>query len=217
MMEKQKSLEDLSEIRNIMERSTQFLSLSGLSGVFAGLYALAAAWFVYYDFALIVANNVDGYSEAIIGGFTDELLRLKIQSALIVGFTVMILSVVTGYVFTRRKAKKSGQNVWSSASKRMLLSLAIPLLVGGIFCAMLVKQNAFGLVIPATLVFYGLALLNASQHTIGAVKYLGYAEIILGLIASYFIGYGLIVWAIGFGVLHIFYGLLMYFKYDKKS
>ena len=198
MDEKQKSIEDLNQIRNIMERSTQFLSLSGLSGVFAGVYALIASWIVY-----------DNFSDT-------ELIEEKIQYALIVGLIVLVLSVLTGYIFTKRKAQKAGQNLWSPTSKRMLLNLAIPLAVGGLFCVMLVKHGAYGLVIPATLVFYGLALLNASQHTIGTVKYLGYAEIILGLIASYFIGYGLIVWAIGFGILHMVYGLAMYVKYDKK-
>lgn len=215
MDEKKKSIEDLNQIRNIMERSTQFLSLSGLSGIFAGVYALVASWFVYHNFSDIVMENVSGYSQTVIEISDSSFISAKIQYALMVGLIVMILSVLTGYFFTRSKAKRSGQNVWSSTSKRMLLNLAIPLLVGAVFCVMLVKHNAFGLVIPATLVFYGLALLNASQHTIGTVKYLGYAEIILGLIAAYFIGYGLIVWAIGFGILHVVYGLTMYFKYDK--
>lgn len=197
MDEKQKSIEDLNQIRNLMERSTQFLSLSGLSGIFAGIYALIASWIVYTNFS------------------DTKLIETKIQYALVVGLIVMILSVLTGFLFTNRKAKNAGQNLWTSASKRMLLSLMIPLLVGAAFCVMLVKHNAFGLVIPATLIFYGLALLNAGQHTLGTVKYLGYAEIILGLIASYYIGYGLIVWAVGFGLLHIIYGLTMYFKYDK--
>ncbi len=216
MDDKQKSLEDLNQIRNIMERSTQFLSLSGLSGVFAGIYALIASWFVYNNFSDRVWKDISGYSQTVKEIPSSELISNKIQYALIVGLIVLILSVFTGYFFTSKKAKKSGQNLWSSASKRMLLNLMIPLIVGACFCIMLVKHNVFGLVIPTTLIFYGLALLNASQHTIGTVKYLGYAEIILGIIASYFIGYGLIVWAIGFGVLHIVYGLLMYAKYDKK-
>lgn len=212
MTDKEKSLKDLSEIRNIMERSTQFLSLSGLSGVFAGLYALVAAWFVYYDFASIYSS----YGDVVREMPESEFIADKIQYALTVGALVLFLSLLTGIIMTKRKAAKSGNSLWSKASKNMIINLSIPLLVGGMFCMLLIHHNAFGLVAPATLIFYGLALVNASKYTLRDIKYLGLLEIALGLISAYFIGYGLIVWAIGFGVLHIIYGLSMYVKYDRK-
>ena len=215
MEAKDKTAEDLSQIRNLMERSSQFLSLSGLSGVFAGIYALVATWFVYNNFSERVLKDVYGYSETVTEVKSSELITDKIQYALIFGVVVLLMSVITGYLFSKTKAQKRKQKLWTPAAKRMLVSLAVPLIVGGVFCIMLVKYNAFGLVIPATLIFYGLALLGAGEHTLSDVKYLGYAEIMLGLIGSYFIGYGLILWALGFGVLHIVYGIVMYFKYDR--
>jgi hypothetical protein len=216
MTSSKKPLQDLSEIRNIMERSTQFLSLSGLSGVFAGIYALVAAWFVYYDFAERSNQLLSGYNDIVSADVNAELIADKINYAIMVGFIVLILSLITGFIFTKRKANKNEQSLWNSASKRMLFSLAIPLVAGGIFCLLLIKQNNFGMVAPATLVFYGLALINASKYTLREVQYLGLLQIVLGLIAGYFIGYGLIFWAFGFGVLHIVYGLSMYFKYDRN-
>ena len=66
------------------------------------------------------------------------------------------------------------------------------------------------------LIFYGIALYNASKHTLSYVKYLGFTEIILGLISAMYPGDGFWFWVIGFGFMHIIYGSLMYFKYDKK-
>ena len=129
----------------------------------------------------------------------------------------MLLSLVTGYIFTLRKAKKQNLNVWDNTTKRMVVSLSIPLVAGGIFCLILIKHQVVGLIAPSTLIFYGLALLNASKYTFNDVKYLGVLEIILGLVSAYYIGRGLLFWAVGFGILHIIYGTVMYFKYDQKK
>ena len=216
MAENKNPIEDLSEIRNIMERSTQFLSLSGLSGVFAGIYALVAAWFVYYDFAGREGEMLTSYFEIVNGHPSSEFISSKIEYALIIGALVLILSVVTGFVMTKRKAEKNDTSLWNAASKRMLGNLMIPLIAGGALCMALIYHNAFGLVAPVTLIFYGLALVNASKYTLRDIRYLGMLEIGLGLISAFYIGYGLLVWALGFGVLHIIYGLTMHFKYDKK-
>lgn len=217
--EQLEQLEHLSQIRNLMEKSSRFLSLSGLSGIFAGVYALLGAYLVYSDFNIISSDTASvSYSEFIktANSGTDSVI-LKIQSLFIIGAIVLILSLVTGYIFTRRKAKKQNLNVWDSSTKRMIFSLSIPLISGGIFCLILIKHNAVGLVAPATLIFYGLALLNASKYTFNDIKYLGVLEIVLGLVSAYYIGRGLLFWAVGFGILHIVYGAVMYFKYDQNK
>ena len=68
---------------------------------------------------------------------------------------------------------------------------------------------------PATLVFYGLALLNTRHQTLKEVRYLAVAQIILGLLASLFLDTWLLFWTFGFGVLHVAYGIYMYLKYEK--
>ena len=219
MTEKEEQLGHLSEIRNLMEKSSRFLSLSGLTGIFAGVYALLGAYLVYSDFNIISSDAASvSYSEFIetAKSGTDSVI-LKIQSLFIIGAIVLVLSLVTGYIFTSRKAKKQNLNVWDSTTKRMVVSLSIPLIAGGIFCLILIKHEVVGLIAPVTLIFYGLALLNASKYTFNDIKYLGVLEIILGLVSAYYIGRGLLFWAMGFGVLHIVYGAVMYFKYDQNK
>jgi hypothetical protein len=131
------------------------------------------------------------------------------------GLSVLTLALTFGVYFTFRKAKKNNQTIWNSSSKRLFANLLLPLMTGGIFCLILFYHGMIGLIAPATLIFYGLALINAGKYTLHDIKYLGVLEIILGLIASIYIGYGLLFWALGFGVLHIIYGTLMYFKYEK--
>ena len=219
MTEKEDQLGHLSEIKNMMEKSSRFLSLSGLTGIFAGIYALVGAYLVYSDFNIISSDAASvTYSEFIktANSGTDSVI-LKIQSLFTIGAIVLVLSLVTGYIFTSRKAKKQNLNVWDSTTKRMVVSLSIPLIAGGIFCLILIKHEVVGLIAPATLIFYGLALLNASKYTFNDIKYLGVLEIVLGLVSAYYIGRGLLFWAVGFGILHIVYGTVMYYRYDQNK
>lgn len=219
MTEKEEQLGHLSEIKNMMEKSSRFLSLSGLTGIFAGVYALVGAYLVYSDFNIISSDTASvTYSEFIktANSGTDSVI-LKIQSLFTIGAIVLVLSLVTGYIFTSRKAKKQNLNVWDSTTKRMVVSLSIPLFAGGIFCLILIKHEVVGLIAPATLIFYGLALLNASKYTFNDIKYLGVLEIVLGLFSAYYIGRGLLFWAVGFGILHIVYGTVMYYRYDQNK
>ena len=205
-------LETLVEIRSLMERSSRFISLSGLSGVFAGIFALigAAAAYVYFKMD-ISSNTYYEYARNSSGGINKDFYTFFFTDSI----CVLIASLIVGSYFTIRKAKKKNQAIWDNTAKRLLINILIPLATGGIFSLILLYHGLVGLVAPATLVFYGLALLNASKYTLNDIRYLGICEIILGLLASIYIGYGLIFWAIGFGVLHIVYGIVMYYKYEK--
>ncbi len=211
MTQEQEPLKTLSEIKSLMEKSSRFLSLSGLAGVFAGLFALAGAAFAYFymDISLLDERYFDK-------GLIDSRLNLNfIFFFLIDAMIVLILAVGTGFYFTYRNASRKGLQVWTPATRRFMWSVLIPLIVGGLFCVLLVYNHAIGLVAPATLIFYGLALFNAGKYTLKDVQYLGLTEVLLGLIGCVWIGYGLIVWALGFGVLHIVYGIIMYFRYER--
>jgi hypothetical protein len=197
---------ELSSIRDLMERSAKFISLSGLSGVMAGIYAIIGAalgrmvlkeeW---------VALDRDHY--------VDEYL--VIAKLFFIAFAVLILSIGTGVWLSIRKAKKNGQPFWNTGSKRLLIHMAIPLVSGGLFTFILIYRGYYGIVAPATLVFYGLALVAGSHYTYSGVKGLGILEILLGLLCALMPGYGLIFWTVGFGLLHIIYGTVMHIKYDK--
>jgi hypothetical protein len=214
MDKRNEQLEHLREIRSLMERSSRFISLSGLSGIAAGIFALigAAAVYVYFDI-FPFDDHLVYYADVVAAERSwgiDYLTFFFLDAAL-----VFIFAVAGGIFFTTRKAKQKGQKIWDKLTQKLLLNLLIPLAAGGIFCLALMKHGEFGLVAPATLVFYGLALVNAGKYTWSDIHYLGLSEIVLGLIASFYIGYGLEFWAIGFGVLHIIYGTIMYFKYEK--
>lgn len=206
-------LETLSEIRSLMERSSRFISLSGLSGVFAGIFALigAGAAYVYLDLDLFSEKPYYKGALEADGSLNWHFISFFFIDAL----AVLILSLFFGVYFSTRKAKKQGLKIWDSTSTRLAYNLFIPLATGGIFCLMLLYHGYFVMIAPATLIFYGLALLNASKYTLNDIRYLGISEILLGLIASFWVGYALLFWSIGFGILHIFYGMIMYFKYER--
>jgi len=208
-MEKYTSPEEtLTEIRHLMERSSRFISLSGFSGIFSGLYALVGAGAAWYYLNSIA--NTQGYGEAAGTSDNQSLIFLTIDAAL-----VLVLAVGTGILLTTRKAKKDGNSLLDAAAKKLIINLAIPLVTGGIFCIALIYHGNIFYIAPAMLIFYGLALVHASKYTRDDVRSLGVAEIMLGIISLFIIGYGLLFWAVGFGVLHIAYGAYMYFKYER--
>lgn len=204
-MESKNYQEDLTHIRSMMERSSRFISLSGLSGIFAGLVALLGAIYVYFVFQREGINYFEGNRNIFSPGLVKELV--------LIGTVILLLALLSGYFFTSKKSKTKNVKIWDQTTKRLLFNFAIPLVTGGFFCLGLMYHHLYVFVAPATLIFYGLALVNAEKYTLTDVKYLGYCQIILGLLSFFFLGWGLVFWAIGFGVLHIVYGIVMYKKY----
>jgi hypothetical protein len=200
--------EELVSIRSMMERSSKFISLSGLSGILAGIYALIGAGFAYNDLYNGIGRHHYNPHYRIVEDIEAAYL-------LFLAILVLLASLLTGFILTKMKAKRNSQPIWGKASRSLLFHLATPLITGGILIVVLINRGYFGIAAPASLVFYGLALVSASNFTYKDVRYLGLCEIVLGLIAACLPGFGLLFWAIGFGVLHIIYGSLMYFKYDK--
>ena len=205
-------LETLSEIRSLMERSSRFISLSGLSGVFAGIFALIGAFAVYwkFNFNLNIAGAYEN-PEPYASRHVSEVPVFLITVATL----VLIASLTVGILLTTRQARRKNLPVWDASAKRVFWNMFIPLAAGGIFCLIMLKHGQVGLLAPATLLFYGLALLNASKYTYSDLRQLAICELVLGLVATWFIGYGLLFWAIGFGILHIIYGILLYNKYER--
>ncbi|PTX42191.1 hypothetical protein C8P64_2610 [Christiangramia gaetbulicola] len=212
-MENEKYLKDLSEIKNMMNRSSRFISLSGLSGVFAGCYAILGAVMA----KMVLNSNTSYYNESyesVSSGIANTDVTLQLVT---IALAVLVLAIGTAIFLTTRKARKNEQKIWDSTSKRLVVNFFAPLIAGGLFCVVLLQYNLIGLIAPSMLIFYGLALIHASKYTFADLKGLGYANLILGLVATQFIGYGLYFWAIGFGLFHIIYGIWMHNKYDRKS
>ncbi len=201
----QKISDDLAHIRSMMERSSRFLSLSGLSGVGAGIVGLITGFVAMY----LTNDYFVDYNF-----YQPKVYQLDMLFKLIfLGGAALLLAIFFGCYFTIRKSKKLGLQIWTATTKKILVQLAIPLIVGGIFVLALLQYSLYGLVAGTTLIFYGLALVNAEKYTYSDIKYLGFLEIILGCLSLFFIGKGLIFWTIGFGVLHIIYGIILYRKY----
>ncbi|WP_113923440.1 hypothetical protein [Cognataquiflexum aquatile] len=205
-MEKEKYIQDLRQIKEIMDRSSKFISLSGLSGVAAGIIALAGAWYAYRN--IYTESDFYGYQVVTISSES-------IASIIGLGALILILAIGAGLFFTAQKAKKANQKVWNSQAKRLLINLSIPLVTGGLLSLIFLSRGFIGIIAPLTLIFYGLALVNASKYTHEEIRSLGIIEIALGLLSAYFIGFGLLFWAIGFGLLHIVYGIIMHYRYGS--
>lgn len=204
-MENKNYQEDLQHIRKMMERSSRFISLNGLSGVFAGVFALLGAAYVYF---LFLKQGVD-YFNAEVRYVNSWLLLQMIQVAIL----VMVLAIGFAIYLTIQKSSRKGLSIWDSSTKNLLIHFSVPLFTGGIFCLALIYHQLFVFLGPSTLIFYGLALFSAGNYTFSDIKYLGLCEIVLGIASLFFLGYGLFFWAIGFGVMHIVYGLIMHKKY----
>ena len=196
----------------MMQKSTRFISLSGFSGIFAGLYALIGAWiaYEYLDFYMDVRTF---FAQIGLNAINKEMIIFLIIDATI----VLVLALATSLLLTYRNSRKRGEKLDSPAAKRLALSMLVPLSVGGLFSLILLIQGHIGLVAPSLLLFYGLTLIQASDYTLHDIKFLGYVEIAIGFLALLDARRGLLYWTMGFGVLHIIYGVYMYVKHERKG
>lgn len=206
-MEEKDIQAELSSIRNLMERSSKFISLSGMSGIMAGIYALIGAY---------LAHKIVFFNDLSFDARKVYLLENNVMLQLVmIATTVLVFSIITGIYLTIKQANKKAERIWNPVSKKLLVNMAIPLVAGGLFILILLVKGQFGILASASLLFYGLALVSASHFTFTDIKWLGFCEIILGLLALAFQGYGILFWAFGFGFLHIVYGSIMHFKYKQ--
>ena len=206
------SLQEVRDIRRLMERSSRFISLSGLSGVSAGVFAIIGAATARY----VIFNDyyVDYDERGFFAGNDFKSLKLQL---IVLAIGIFAAAFFSAFYFTWKKSNQQGLSLWNPVSRRLFWNMAIPLAGGGLFILGMLQYDEWRFVAPACLMFYGLALVNASKYTLTDIRYLGYCEIIVGLINMQWIGYGLYFWAFGFGVLHIVYGIVMWWKYERKT
>lgn len=201
------NIDALSDIRNMMERSSRFISLSGWSGISAGMFALAGVWVAHGSIERHIAST--GNAALCTSCLEKELITIAL--------IILALASTSAILFTVAKSKKDGMPIWGPAVKKLLWNTLLPMLVGGIVIWRLLDLEYYELVVPLSLLFYGLALINGSKFTMGAIRYLGYGQILTGIVSMYILSHGLYAWAFGFGVLHIIYGIAMWWMYDRKN
>jgi hypothetical protein len=207
---------DVQEIRQMMERSSKFISLSGLSGIAAGICALIGAYFgwrVIDDSPSRISGLEYDYQFQEGAVTLNQFMGSKLLQ---IAFLTFIAAFITAFIFTFLKSRKTGQPIWGVTSRRLLTAVLIPMVAGGIYLLAQIHYGHFGLIAPGSLIFYGLGLIGGSRYTVGEIRYLGYLQILLGVVSSWYPGYGIYFWAMGFGVCHIAYGIIMWIKYDLK-
>ena len=205
-----KHIDDLSEIRSMMEKASKFISLSGLAGVLAGIYAIIGGGIAYWYFEVYLpAANKPLFFQSL--GFENSSIILMLLLAAMVFF----LAFTSAIILTTRNSKKKSLPIWDHSSKRLLINLAVPVVAGVVFVLALLFYKVYILVVPATIMFYGLALINGGHFTFSDIKYLGYVELLIGTVSLFFPKQALIFWIISFGLLHIIYGIMMYYKYER--
>lgn len=211
-------LDTLKDIKEMMERSSRFISLSGFSGIAAGLSALVGAWFAYTTIQEQTNAGISIRSAyTVLEPETIDITTILSSKLVIIAITTFVVAFISSFFFTYLRSKKTNTPIWGKTAQRLLVNVMIPMLVGGLFILKLIEFGNYGLIAPACLIFYGLALVNASKFTLVEIRFLGYAQLVLGIINLWFIGKGLYFWAIGFGILHIIYGILMWNKYERNN
>lgn len=211
MQENQAPIQTLQDIRNMMERSSRFISLSGWSGVAAGVCALIAAF--------ITSQRIDCWKlgECLFPQLLGEGGDVLQKELLLIAALTFMAAFVSAFFFTWRRSKTTKAPLWDATVRRLMWSVMIPLVAGGLLLYRMIQLHQYELVAPGCLIVYGIALLNASKYTLGEIRYLGFGQMILGVVNLWMVGYGLHFWALGFGVLHIVYGLVMWSKYEMKT
>ncbi|MDR2233250.1 MAG: hypothetical protein LBE56_09025 [Tannerella sp.] len=209
-MDNKEVLSTLSDIRNMMEKSSRILSLSGMSAVVVGVFAGLAA---------VVAHVIlgGGSLAAWLPRF-DYCPVCKVQMLVLLAGFLILVCMATAYLFARRKAKRKNQRfAFDLTARRLLWNFFMPLAAGGVLCVSFLWQQQYDLLSAIMLIFYGLALINLSNYTYSNTRYLGYAQLLLGLADSFVPGHSLLFWTAGFGLFHIVYGIYFYLKFDRQN
>jgi len=199
-------LDSLNEIKSMMERSSKFTNISGWTWIWVGFVGLISASIAYF---IILEEEFRLYTLLPNAQRDINLVILLIST--------LIVACAGGFYFMINKTNKDGAKFINPTTKRILARFILVLLIGATICAALYMHLSFVYIAPTTLLFYGLALLNVEKDTILEIKYLAYSEIILGLLAFFLIYKGLLFWTIGFGLIHLIFGVWMVLKYDNKA
>ncbi len=196
------ALRTVRDIKSMMEKSSRFTSFGGTSAILIGTIALAGAVMV----RSMLHDTLD------LSMATSSLSKL-----IAVGVAVFVLSLAIVLFFSAQKARKAGQQFVSKQMWRTLFNFLLPLFIGGLFCASLIAGGEYRLLSPAMLLFYGLALVNASKYTYGSIFWLGCTELLTGIFSLFVPSdYALLCWTIGFGWVHIVYGIYFYFAVERR-
>jgi hypothetical protein len=198
MEEKRDYQRDLAEIRSLMEQSSRTASLTGLGGIIAGIIALSGAYTAY---AVMHFNPTE----------IRYAYPYAIHHVLMLGTVVLLLSLLAAGIMALRKTTAADR----AANRQLIRAMAPPLLSGGILLLICLHHGLSGLLLPLSLIFYGIALFAGSKHAYRDLSTLGLTLAGLGLLAAYHIPASLLLWSVGFGWLHILFGIFIHVKHER--
>ncbi|MBN8569474.1 MAG: hypothetical protein J0M18_07575 [Ignavibacteria bacterium] len=211
----EEQINSLNDIRTLMENSSRFTSLSGLSGISAGIIAILGSVLVSYSLPIGFFEQATGLMNLTNTSSTPD--SGKLQFLILIALAVFTLAAISALFFAGRKAKNNNTQLFGSAGKKFIFNHSIFLFTGALFSLVLIYYGIYFLVVPSLLIFFGLGLISVSKFSFNLIKSLGIVEIILGLILSFIPVYALLFFTIGFGVMNIVYGFIMYLNYDKTN
>ena len=99
--------EELASIRNMMEKSSKFSNLSGLS-IFLLFLTILAASIIYFDVGFSYSDVEISYSQLINNEGSKENLDQKIRLLSLIASVILVLSLIILYITASRKTKKGG-------------------------------------------------------------------------------------------------------------
>src|SRR4029078_4377912 len=216
MSEQNQHLESLQDIRQMMQKSSRFISLSGLSGIAAGVCALIGAWLAQDKLSQYGYENSIDFTEMRGKYIFHDGYRILERELLIIGSLTFIAAFCLAFLFTYLRSRTTGVPIWGHIARKVMINVAVPMFAGGLVVLRLMEIGAYNMIAPSCLLFYGLAVINASKYTFPEIRWLGYGNLILGALNLWMMGYGLYFWALGFGVLHILYGFIMWWRNERK-
>ncbi|HXG86130.1 MAG TPA: hypothetical protein VNI84_19070 [Pyrinomonadaceae bacterium] len=183
-----RAMDNLRFIRETMERSAVFTSVPGYGGALMGATAVGAA---------IIAHN-----------------QPLIKNWLIVWLIEAILAFSIGLFALWQKSKNSGESLASVPAKKFALAFAPPIVAGIILTALLYYRGFYEFLPCVWLTLYGTAVVTGGAYSVRIVPIVGWIFVALGAVAAFApASAGNLLMALGFGAMHIVFGLIVARRY----
>ena len=109
-MNKDKALESVNEIKELMEKSSKFISVSGLAAILAGILRHWLARTSRHKFIT-----------------PDTYLIVALELMAIIALSVLAAAAVTAGILSYCKSKKTGQKFFSRLTYRALWNFSLPI------------------------------------------------------------------------------------------
>ena len=178
--------ENLRVIRQVMERSTKYSTLSGLSGVLVGTVAVLGV-----------------LATAHVGNVYAHPLRLAV-----IWLVVLAAAVAIDFGRNKRRAAQVGKRVVSPLGAHILVAALPAFFAGAVLTAFLVLHHLLASLWGVWMLCYGLAICAVGLFSVRPVSFLGAAFVLAGALTLFLQGpYHLYMMALTFGGFHIAYGL----------